>query len=323
MFQSNKNAIALLNSTVKKVRSSYGKVKNEDNISTLSKLKDNTIDLVVTSPPYGQVRNYDGNCKFNFEETAELLYKKVKQGGVICWNVQDSTIKGSKTGTSFKQALYFMSIGFNLHDVIIWEKNSSSFPARKNGNRYTQIFEYIFVLSKGKPATVNLICDKKNKYAGQSNWGKKTHRGKNDKLIVSKSFVVADFSPRTTIWKYVTASSEARKYKHPAMMPLSLAKDLILTFSNENDLIYDPFAGSGTTGKAAKLTNRKFLLSEKNFKYIPIIKQKLKLYDMSKIMKQAHKLRKRNNIDMSAALKQSWTIAKNNIIDHYNLNIAA
>src|SRR3990167_9309982 len=131
------------------------------------------VDLVVTSPPYDNLRDYKG-YKFDYEAVAKALYRVVKPGGIVVWIVGDAVIKGGETGTSFRQALKFQEIGFTIHDTMIYEKNTSSFPARRKGNRNTQIFEYMFIFSKGTPKTANLICDKENKWVGYTNWGKKS-----------------------------------------------------------------------------------------------------------------------------------------------------
>jgi len=254
----------------------------ENALHTLeNRIPDDFIDLVVTSPPYDDIRSYNGNYSFPFEEIATQLYLKVKPGGVVVWVVGDGSTKGSETGTSFKQALYFQSLGFNLHDTMIYEKNTSSFPARRNGNRYTQIFEYMFVFSKGKPNTANLICDKPNKWAGWVNWGKKTHRGKDDSLVVTKDIKpVPDFSPRNNIWRYTVGAGYITKdkfaHKHPAIFPEKLAEDHILSWTKEGDVVYDPFAGSGTVLKMAKLNERNFIGSELTEEYEPIIAERIK-----------------------------------------------
>lgn len=177
------------------------------------------------------------------------------------WVVGDATIKGSETGTSLRQALYFMDCGFNLHDTMIYEKNSSTFPARVTSSRYSQIFEYMFVFSKGNPKSASLICDKKNKWAGYKDFSGKL---KNP---------VPEYSPRTNIWKYTTSFND--KTGHPAVFPEALAQDHILSWSNEGDVVLDPFMGSGTTGKMALLNGREFIGIELNQDYFDIAKQRL------------------------------------------------
>ena len=176
------------------------------------------------------------------------------------WVVGDAVLKGSESGSSFRQALRFMELGLNLHDTMIFEKNSPAYPARAEGNRYTQIFEYMFILSKGKPKTANLICDKPNKWAGFKDFSGKL---KNP---------VPDFSPRNNIWRFVTSFNGV---KHPAPFPEALAADHIATWSNEGDLIYDPFMGSGTTAKMAILQNRNFIGSEISCEYVELANRRI------------------------------------------------
>lgn len=183
---------------------------------------------------------------------------------MIVWVVGDATIKGSETGSSFKQALEFLNAGFKLHDTMIYKKNTSSFPARRDGKRYTQIFEYMFVFSKGKPKKASLICDKPNKWAGHTNWGRNTQRGKDGVLKQTKNIKrVPKHSPRNNIWEYSIGGGVGQKdklaYKHPATFPLQLAIDHILSWSDEKDVVLDPFIGSGTTAIAAIQTNRNFI----------------------------------------------------------------
>ena len=157
-----------------------------------------------------------------------------------------------------------MDGGFKLHDTMIYEKNTSSFPARRTGKRYTQIFEYMFVFCKGKIKTGNLICDKPNKWAGWTNWGKNTQRGKDGKLKKTKDIKpVPEFSPRNNIWRYNVGkgfnSSDKESHSHPAIFPEKLAEDHILSWSNEGDVVLDPFVGSGTTCKMAKKNKRHYI----------------------------------------------------------------
>lgn len=251
-------------------------IYNEDCRDTMRRMKEEGIktDLVITSPPYDSLRNYNNSSTWNFDifkEIAQLLYDVTSDGGVIVWVVGDATINGSETGTSFKQALYFIECGFKLHDTMLFEKNSSSFPAKRTGNRYTQIFEYMFVFSKGKPKTAHLICDKENKWKNFTNWGNNTNYNKDGELIPTNNIKpVPEFSPRNNIWKY-TVGFNVNEGKHPAVFPYQLAEDHILTWSNEGDLIFDPFTGSGTTASAALCNNRKFIGSEIDKTYFDFI----------------------------------------------------
>ena len=225
--------------------------------------KGKTVDLTVCSPPYDNLRTYEDASSWNFDvfkQIAEGLYNVTSDGGIVVWVVGDATINGSETGSSFRQALYFMELGFKLHDTMIYEKNSSSFPARRDGNRYTQIFEYMFVFYKGKKIRcAKLLCDKENKWKGWTNWGKNTEYKADGTLVETKDIKpVPDFSPRNNIWKYTTGFNKCKGI-HPAVFPYKLAEDHILSWSNEGDIIFDPFLGSGTTGIAAVRNNRKFI----------------------------------------------------------------
>lgn len=229
-----------------------------DNIEGLKQLDNNSIDLIVTSPPYDNIRQYKG-FSFDFENLAKELFRVTKDGGVIVWIVGDSTIKGNESGTSFKQALYFKEIGFNLYDTMIYRKIN---PIPKNHRRYEQEFEYMFVLSKGNPKTFNPILDI-CKFAGKINNGTMRNSGK-DELQKKHGAGKAckNTKIRGNVWDYTVGSCSAKEkyvFSHPAIFPEQLAEDHILSWSNEGDLILDPFMGSGTTAKMAKLNNRNFI----------------------------------------------------------------
>jgi len=241
------------------------KVIQGDCLEVMKTLEDNSIDLTVTSPPYDNLRNYNGYT-FDFEGIAKELYRVTKQGGVVVWVVGDATIKGSETGTSFKQALYFKEIGFNLHDTMIFEKAN---PIPLTHNRYEQKFEYMFVLSKTKPKTFNPI--KEPTKGGIATYNAKVKEGAarriNEKIKVSK------YRYKYNIWNYCVSSND--KTKHPAPFPEQLANDHILSWSNEGDTILDPMAGSGTTLKMAKKNNRNYIGIEISPEYIDIINKRL------------------------------------------------
>lgn len=230
----------------------------ENCVDTMSKMPDEFVDLVVTSPPYDNLRDYNG-YEFDFEAVAAELFRVVKRDGVVVWVVGDAVVNGSESGSSFRQALHFMNLGFKLHDTMIFEKNSPTYPAARTSNRYTQIFEYMFVLTKGKPVN-QLICDKANKWAGHKDFGGKL---KNP---------VPDFSPRNNIWKYTTSFNGV---KHPAPFPEALARDHILSWSVPGAIVYDPFMGSGTTAKMALLEGRAFIGSEISVEYAEIANERL------------------------------------------------
>ena len=247
----------------------------------MKRMDDCFIDLTVTSPPYDGLRDYNG-YSFPFEDIAKELFRITKDGGVVVWVVGDATINGSETGTSFKQALFFKEIGFNIHDTMIYEKNGSSFPSHKNSKRYSQLFEYMFILTKGEIKTTNLIKDKKNRWAGYSNFGSPSCRKTNGEIKKTNSFIVSDYGYRNNIWRfnggkgYSTKDNEA--FNHPAIFPEKLVAALIYSWSNEGDLVYDPFMGSGTTAKMAHLQKRNWIGSEISKEYIDLSNKRLEPY---------------------------------------------
>lgn len=232
-----------------------------DNVEALRQFPDDFVDLTVTSPPYDNLRTYNG-FTWDFEALAKELYRVTKPGGVVVWNVNDATVNGSETLTSFRQAIYFKDVcGFNVHDTMIYEKSGFANPST---TRYHQVFEYVFILSKGKPKSVNLIRDRANKYVGIHGW--------------EKSFR-DEFGIRFNIFRYANgknnSTSDVNAFDHPAIMPEALANDHIISWSNEGDVVLDPFMGSGTTGKMALLNNRRFIGVELSPEYVEIAKKRI------------------------------------------------
>ena len=233
-------------------------------------IPDGSVDMVLTSPPYDNLRTYNDTLEWDestWQAVILQLWRVIKPGGVVVWVVGDATIKGSETGTSFRQALYFMDCGFNLHDTMIWVKSGGG--AVGSNKCYTQNFEYMFVFVKGKINTFNLICDKPNKSFGQDKSGVgrrlKTGEHKIEKRKPSK-----EFSKRNNYWYIAPQRGE-----HPAVFPEQLANDHIISWSNEGDTILDPFMGSGTTGVACKNLGRNFIGIEKDDKYFEIAKARI------------------------------------------------
>ena len=258
------------------------KIYNENCLDTMARMPDNFIDLTVTSPPYDNLRTYNG-YSFDFESIAKELFRVTKEGGVVVWVVGDATIKGSETGTSFKQALFFKDCGFRLHDTMIYNRHGK-FP---NKNRYWQNFEYMFVLSKGEPKTFNAIQEPKAS-STMERWGNATNadtryskRNKEGKTVVVKSNSNKHLSKtksKGNIWYIPTGNNCATKdkvaFKHPAIFPEKLANDHIISWSNEGDLVYDCFAGSGTTAKMSIINKRNWIASEMSAEYCDIIKER-------------------------------------------------
>lgn len=253
------------------------KIYNESNIETMAKMPDNFIDLTVTSPPYDGLRTYNG-YSFPFEDIAKELYRVTKEGGVVVWVVGDETIDGGESGTSFRQSLFFMSIGFKLFDTMIYKKTPNG--AVGNNKGYWQSFEYMFVFSKGTPKTINLILDRKNKESRDSDVG--TKRMKNGELLSAGRGSYGEFGRRTNVWEYGTGRGQSTKdelaFNHPAIFPEKLAADHIFTWSNEGDLIYDCFGGSGTTAKMAHKMKRNWLLSEISKEYTELAEKRIAPY---------------------------------------------
>lgn len=254
------------------------KIYNMDCLDGLRMLPDNCVDLTVTSPPYDGLRKYNG-YSFDFEPIAQELYRVTKQGGVLVWVVGDQTKNGTESGTSFRQALYFKECGFNLHDTMIYSKNSLPM----NHNRYEQDFEYMFVFSKGKPKTFNPIkipCKypepetaRKNSYFSETDENMRKARSGKKRKPVGKEKI------KGNIWHYATGKNHSTKdaiaFKHPAIFPEQLAADHIVSWSNPCDLVLDPFIGSGTTGKMAVLNNRNYIGFELSEEYCGIAEQRI------------------------------------------------
>ena len=236
----------------------------------MARMEDGFIDLTVTSPPYDNLRTYNG-YSFDFEKVARELYRVTKVGGVVVWVVGDATIDGSETGTSFRQALFFMECGFNLHDTMIYLKpNFSAVGALQT--RYAPVFEYMFVLSKNRIKTFNPIKDRKCKTAGSKKSGTIRQKDGTTKKKSNIGTIQKDFGQRYNVWEI---NPETSLYNHPAPFPEQLAKDHIISWSNEHDLVYDPFMGSGTTGKCAKDLVRHYIGSEISEEYTAIANKRI------------------------------------------------
>jgi len=250
---------------------------NGNNLEVMDKLiqDDVKIDLTVTSPPYDKLRTYKDSLIWNediWKNTIDRLYKITIDGGVIVWVVSDATINGSETGTSFKQALYFKEVGFNLHDTMIYHKKN---PIPLTHNRYEQCFEYMFIFTKGRPKTFNPIlenCKTSGSYTHRRNTGrvKESATRNRDEITITKKHKY-----KTNMFSYVIGSKKGDTGNHPAPFPLKLASDHIFSWSNKNDLVADLFMGSGTTGEACQNLNRKFIGIEKIEEYYNISEKRL------------------------------------------------
>jgi len=256
-----------------------------DCLEVMQSFPGDSIDLTVTSPPYDNLRTYKGYT-FNFEGIAKELYRVTKQGGVVVWVVGDATVNGSETLNSFKQAIYYKEVcGFNVHDTMIYEKDGTSFP---DDNRYYQVFEYMFVLSKGTPKTINLIKDRVNRYAGKPYTS--TSRDKNGNIADSHgkkhNKTHTDFGVRRNVWGinrgFNKSTKDKEAYEHPAIFPERLAEDHIKSWSNQGDIIFDPMCGSGTTCKMAVANNRQYIGIDISEKYCKIARERVKRAESKK-----------------------------------------
>lgn len=264
------------------------KIYNEDCLITMSNMPDNYIDFVITSPPYDNLRKYNG-YEFNFEEIAKELFRVLKAGGVVIWNVADATIDGSETGTSFRQALFFKEIGFRLHDTMIFCKNNP-IPQASSSKRYNQKFEYLFAFSKGSPSTFNPIkVLAKAPAKRKSGVATFVRRGHDGALHRSKRGERVDETKVGNIFSYPVGGISTKDeiaFQHPAVFPEKLVRDQIYTWTNENDLVYDPFMGSGTTAKVAHMMNRRWLGSEVSKEYVDLANKRLQQYIEADIFRQ-------------------------------------
>ena len=250
------------------------KIYNENCLDTMARMPDGFVDLTVTSPPYDNLRTYNG-YSFDFESIAKELFRVTKDGGVVVWVVGDATKKFCESLSSFRQAILFVdSCGFNLLDTMIWEKPNYA-PGYPTLRRYDNVFEFMFVFSKGKPKTYELICDKPKKESSKQRSQYKTSYIQKDGSRTSSGATDngKDFCRRTNVWNI--PNGQIRGIGHPAVFPEQLANDHIISWSNENDLVYDPFMGSGTTAKMSIINNRNWIGSEISKEYCEIIRARI------------------------------------------------
>lgn len=247
------------------------KIYVENCLYTMARMPDEFVHATITSPPYDDLRKYNG-YSFDFESIAKELYRVTKNGGVVVWVVGDKVKNGNRSLTSFRQALFFQEIGFNVHDVMIYKKKNTPFM---RSNAYTNCYEFMFILAKGKPAIFNAIQEPTKRNGLESLPSNKQADGINKKVkkMLNKS------KTKTNIWEFAVglggSTSDRFAFEHPAIFPESLARDHVISWTNEDDLIYDPFMGSGTTAKVAKLTGRKFIGSEISEKYAEIANRRI------------------------------------------------
>jgi len=246
-------------------------IYRSDCIEFMKSMDENSIDLTVTSPPYDELRDYKG-YSFDFENIAKQLFRVTKKGGIVVWVVGDKIKKGNKTLTSFKQALHFQQVGFNVHDVMIYRKKNTPFM---RSNAYTNCFEFMFVLSKDSPKTFTPLKVKTVRQGKEMLPFNKGADGVNKKIL-------GELKPEktmTNIWEYAVgfggSTSDRLAFEHPAIFPEKLAEDHILSWTKEGDIVFDPMCGSGTTCKMAKKNNRHYIGCDISEEYVKLAKKRL------------------------------------------------
>lgn len=246
-----------------------------DCIDVMALTHDDEIDLTVTSPPYDDLRTYNG-FTFEFEPIAKELFRVTKPGGVVVWVVGDATVKGSETGTSFRQALFFKECGFNLHDTMIFQKNGTGACGSTKG--YWQTFEFMYILVKGRIACFNPLTTGKPCKIGGARHSLSKDGQIGESSNGSRRALDGRLQRRNNIWLYnvgINSKDDVLSRGHPAKFPEALAHDHILSWSNEGDLVFDPFLGSGTTAKMALQLKRRFLGAEISEEYVRISQQRI------------------------------------------------
>ncbi len=251
-----------------------------DCVIGMQKIPENSIDLVITSPPYDNLRDYNG-YRFEFEKIAQQIFRVIKVGGIVVWVVGDKIKNGNRSLTSFRQAIYFQEIGFNVHDVMIYKKRNTPFM---RSNAYTNCYEFMFVFSKGRPNTFNPLKTKTVRQGKEKLVANKKTDGINNK-------VWGELNPNktlTNIWEYAVglggSTNDKIAFQHTAIFPEKLAKDHIYSWTNEGDVVLDPMCGSGTTCKMAKLLKRNFIGFDISQDYIEIAKERIKLLDLQPML---------------------------------------
>lgn len=246
------------------------KIYNMDCLEGMKQMESESVDLTVTSPPYDNLRKYNGYC-FDFENIARELYRVTKPGGVVVWVVGDATICGSETGTSFRQALFFMECGFKLYDTMLYMKAN---PIPQTQYRYEQMFEYMFCFSKGFPKTFNPIMVKCKRAGCQQQWGRKINTEERTAKYLRENDVQITREKKIH-GNVFTYGIGGKKTGHPAVFPEKLAADQINSWSNEDDVVLDPFLGSGTTALVARALGRHYIGFEISGKYMDIINRRM------------------------------------------------
>ncbi len=247
-----------------------------DCVEVLKSIPDNSIDLVVTSPPYDGIRKYNG-FSFNLHSTGKELFRVLKDGGIIAMVIQDQTKNFGKSLTSFKTIIdWCENVGFKLFETIIYKKHGAE------GAWWTKRFrvdhEYIPIFLKGeRPAYFNKEPLKiPSKHGGKTMTGCAT-RLTNGKTLKSKRVFINPMKCRGTLWDYTTCGDGTRlKHQHPATFPDKIPVDFIRCFCPKNGIVLDPFIGSGTTALAAIQLNRNYIGIDISKEYCELAKKRIR-----------------------------------------------
>ena len=252
----------------------YNKFCVGNAVDVLNNIPKNIVDLTITSPPYEDLRNYNGYT-FNAQSMLESIFNVTKEGGVCVWVVGDK-INGGRSLVSFEHAFLAKKCGFIVHDVMIYQKKNTPFM---RSNAYTNCYEFMFIFSKGKPSTFNPL-KMPTKRSGMET---AVFNKKSDAINKKRPVELKKEKTKPNIWQYAVglggSTSDKIAFKHPAVFPEKLAEDHVLSWSNEGDLVLDPMCGSGTTCKVAKRNNRHWIGIDISEEYISIAKDRMKLLD--------------------------------------------
>lgn len=253
-----------------------------DSAEVMQSFPDKCIPLTVTSPPYAKMRLYGGHDYTweTFKSVATQLVRITMEGGVICWVVRNQIVKERENLQAEKEKLFFADdLGLWPHQTIIGAPKGVPLPQSR---RYASNFDYVYVFSKGHPRIVNIIRDRRNSRFGdlKSNRLIRESNG-SERLACGGEYAIAKWGFRSNLWSYSTGGNHTAtdriSAKHPARMGEPLAEDLIISFSKPGDLVFDPFAGAGTSLKMALLNQRQWLGVEIFDEYVELIEKRMRL----------------------------------------------
>jgi site-specific DNA-methyltransferase (adenine-specific) len=241
----------------------------------MKEMPDNAVDLMVTSPPYDSIRDYNGYA-FDLHETGKEVYRILKPGGIGVMVLQDQTHNFGKSLTSFRTILDWCdSIGFKLFECVIYRKYGPEGAWWRN--RFRVDHEYMPIFLKGeRPQYFNKEPLKvQSKHGGRILTGsgsRRTDGGTNPTV----TRMINPTKCRGTIWDYLMAGDkDSLKRRHPATFPDQIPMDFISCFCPPGGIVLDPFMGCGSTAVAAVRLDRKFIGFEISSAYCELAKKRL------------------------------------------------